>query len=165
MSKRPKTYEEELEQAYQRSLNFLTFRARSVDEMRKYLARRGYEESVIDETLSRLAGIGLLDDEAFAGAWIASRAAAKGYGPRRLKNELLKKGVKGETIDEKIEEVYEPGADPERVYGMAERRLASMRGVDAQAARRRLTQFLLNKGFDYDTVKDAVAQAMKGFGD
>lgn len=148
------------EEAYNRALRFLSYRARSVEEVRRYLSRRGFDE-VAESVIARLVGLGLLDDAAFAAGWIASRTQMKGFGLRRLHAELVKKGIDRALIEAKLAEVYDADADQERALDLAERRLPHLAGLDYATARRRLTQYLLNKGFDYDTVRSVVAQLLE----
>ena len=109
--------------------------------------------------LDRLTALGLLDDLAFARAFARSRASGKGFGPRRVVAELGRKGVARPVIDQVMREL-ESAADeesegalsaPERevatVRAAAEKRLRSLSRLEPEVARRRLTGWLVRRGF------------------
>src|SRR6059036_2017225 len=77
------TRAEEMRQAIDRALQFLSSRARSRTEIRRRLVRQGYEEEIIDQVIARLAQGGLIDDEQFTEAWVRARSTGRPMGPRR----------------------------------------------------------------------------------
>src|ERR1041385_8804168 len=72
---------------------FLEARSRSVAEVRRRLTTAGYRSELIDAAIVRLGDLGVLDDEAFARAWVESRDRARPRGERALRDELRVKGV------------------------------------------------------------------------
>jgi regulatory protein len=78
---------------------FLEARPRSVSEVRRKLARLGYQSELVDGAVARLAELGFLDDEAFARAWVESRDRAKPRGEHALRRELGLKGVDKAIVD------------------------------------------------------------------
>lgn len=113
-----------LGRALEVALRFLGPRARSVAEVRERLGRDGYPPEVIDGVISRLQAQGLLDDLAFARAWLEARDRAHPRATRALWAELRRKGVDAEVI---------------RV-AMAERAAAAGGEADVVAARRLLAR-------------------------
>jgi SOS response regulatory protein OraA/RecX len=73
-------------------------RARSVAEVRRRLTGSGFRPELVEGVIERLLDLGLLDDEAFARAWLASRDRAHPRGERALRSELLAKGIAQSTI-------------------------------------------------------------------
>jgi regulatory protein len=80
------------------ALRFLEVRQRSVAEVRRRLARAGYREELVTGVIARLGDLGVLDDEAFARAWIESRDRAHPRGEHALMLELRQKGLDASTI-------------------------------------------------------------------
>lgn len=78
---------------------FLEARPRSVAEVRRKLTRLGYDPQLVTSTVERLAELGLLDDDAFARAWVEQRDRAKPRGEHALRAELGLKGVDRALID------------------------------------------------------------------
>ena len=70
-------------QAREAALNLLSYRARSRDELRSRLARKGFEPAIVDGCLDELAARGLLDDRSFAGAFVRDRLRSRPRGRQR----------------------------------------------------------------------------------
>lgn len=80
------------------ALRFLEVRQRSVAEVRRRLTRAGYREDLVTGAVERLSELGMLDDEAFAAAWVESRDRAHPRGEHALMLELRQKGLDASTI-------------------------------------------------------------------
>ena len=79
---------------------FLEPRARSVAEVRRRLTGAGYRADLVEGAIERMLELGMLDDEAFARAWIESRDRARPRGERAIRQELGLRGAStGATID------------------------------------------------------------------
>jgi regulatory protein len=142
---------------YAYGLRLLGYRARSEREVRQRFQQRGAPRELIDGAIERLKAGGLVDDEAFAQAWVESRRRASPRGDRMLQRELSQKGVARPTIDTALgDEVDEP----------ALARTAATKKARALAAEpepvfvRRLTDFLLRRGFAYEVVSAVVRELL-----
>src|SRR5258705_13732338 len=78
---------------------FLEPRARSVTEVRRRLTGAGYRTDLVEGAITRMLELGMLDDEAFARAWVESRDRARPRGERAIRQELGLKGVDRSTTD------------------------------------------------------------------
>ncbi len=136
------------------ALRLLSYRARSEAELRQRLARRGTPPPIVDETLARLRDLGLVDNEAFARSWVEGRDQASPRGRRLLAAELRAKGVARQTIQESLAALDEDDA----AYRAAARRARSLAALPYTDFRRRLGDFLLRRGFDYEVVRETVAR-------
>lgn len=137
----------EKRRALNRAVLLLSYRARSIFEIRDKLNKAGFSSPVINETIDELNRLGYLDDGAFAQAWTKSRMNSKLYGPRRIKQELKLKGVPDEVISETLEENNSSEDEYERARELAESKLSSYSDLDKEASFRRLSQFLLRRGY------------------
>src|SRR3990172_2104977 len=81
------------------ALRFLEARHRSVAEVRRRLTSAGYPDELITAAVDRLAGLGMLNDQAFATQWVESRDRARPRGERALRSELAQRGVDRTTVD------------------------------------------------------------------
>lgn len=144
---------EEEHKVREKALRYLSFRNRSVKELRTFLLGKGYDPEVVSRTLTRLEEVGLLDDRAFAKAWVEGRVKAKGMGERLLECELRQKGVKKEIIHKAMEGL---GPEEERAITLARARLERMQGLDKETAKRRLVGFLQRRGFTGGVVFDVI---------
>lgn len=142
---------------------FLEARSRSVAEVRRRLTRTGYRADLVDGAIERLLALGILDDRAFAEAWIASRDRAHPRGERALRQELALKGIDRAIVDGLLEERREgegaTAAEPD--LAAAERLLTRNartlgRVSDPRRRRSRAYALLVRNGFDSGTCTAAV---------
>ncbi len=127
-------------------LRALTGTAKTRQQLADLLARRGVPEEAATAVLDRFGEVGLIDDAAFARAWVTSRQAGRGLARRALRAELRAKGVDGEEAEQALAEVDD---DDERAAArrLVERRAPSLRRVDRATATRRLIGMLARKGY------------------
>jgi regulatory protein len=147
--------EESLQQATERALNYLSFRPRSHEEVRRYLRRKETPVELIDSVMQRLDRLDLVNDQTFASFWIDNREQFSPRGARALKNELRMKGVKREIIEEVVSEEQ----DEERAQRAAEKKAQSLirqPNIDFATFRNRLGSFLQRRGFGYDITSRTV---------
>ena len=93
--------DEELEMAKRQTLHFLSFRLRSVEEVRKFLFKKNHQPELIQKAIGELSEHKFLDDQVFADWWAESRIK-QGWGQMKIKNELKMKGVGEEIISSVI---------------------------------------------------------------
>jgi regulatory protein len=140
---------EERRRARDSALALLGYRARSREELRRRLDRKGYAPEVVEETVASLERSGLINDAEFSQAWVRQRTGARPMGPRRLAAELRQKGVEREIVQEALEAV-----DPERELDLAltvgRQKVEQMRGEDPRSARRKLASALMRRGFSWE---------------
>ncbi len=139
-----------LDKAYDRSLNMISRRPRSIWEMRQYLKQKDYDENVIEEILNKLSNRKYLDDEKFAEAWVRDRRALKKTSKRRIQQELRAKKV-SDTIIQKV--LSEDEADEQDILReLIEKKRTQTRYQDDQ----KLIGYLIRQGFNYSDIKDSI---------
>jgi len=155
------------------ALRLLAVRPRSVAELRDRLERKGFATPEIDTCLARLTEGRLLDDAAFARAWVRDRILLAPRGRRLLLQELRRKGVDGSTGEAAVDEVLREEDVSElllaRRAGAAWARRQSRdtaaalllegRSSRREKARRRLTGFLLRRGFVGEALQEGIRAA------
>jgi len=143
---------DEVERAYERALNYLSYRPRSTSEIRRNLWKKGIDEVVIDKVIERLERARLVDDLEFARYWIENREQFNPRGARALRHELREKGVSHSTINEALSDFDEqPSARKAAEAGA--RRLSHLEEEDF---RRKLSGYLARRGFAYPIAKALV---------
>ncbi len=149
---------EEIEQqAVDRALNFLSYRPRSREEVRRYLRRKETPPEIIEAALARLDRLDFVNDRTFAGFWIESREHFSPRGARALKNELRMKGVEREVVDELVNDEQ----DEERALRAGRKKAMSLINtpdIDYATFRNRLGSFLQRRGFGYQIVTKTVRE-------
>jgi len=142
-------------------LRALTGAAKTRQQLADLLDRRGIPEDAAVAVLDRFTEVGLIDDAAFARAWVGSRQAGRGLARRALRAERNAKGVDAEVAAEAVALVDD---EDERAAAreLVRRRLASMRRLDRATATRRLMGMLARKGYSgglsASVVRDALDQ-------
>ncbi|MGH3054920.1 MAG: RecX family transcriptional regulator, partial [Gaiellaceae bacterium] len=92
------------DKAYGNALRYVAMRPRSVWEVQTYLRRNQVDEPVAEDIIGRLESVGLLDDVAFAQAWVANRRLLKSVSKRKLKLELQQKRLPESVISQAMQE-------------------------------------------------------------
>jgi regulatory protein len=148
---------EERRRAKEKALNYLSYRARSEKEIKDKLKKKEFPGTIIDEVISDLKRLNLVDDFEFASLWIKDRLEHKPKGERVLKLELLKKGIKKEIIQKALEEFYPSKTEEmEIALELVKKRERRYKDLDKMVAKRRLFNFLLRRGFSYEVVREAL---------
>ena len=137
----------ELNSAFERAVGYLSLAPRASKEIERYLSGKGYDKSVIAETVKKLDSYHYIDDYAYAQSYIKSKS--KKYGSFRLAAELRKKGIAQNVIDELLDEGGDDGA-----LAVAQKYLLSHKNADKQ----KLKRFLAGRGFSWDSISSVVAK-------
>ncbi len=114
--------------------------------------------------LSRFEDVGLIDDAAFAGAWVESRHHGRGLARRALVRELRTKGVDSAVIDEAVGQL-DADQEEETARELVARKLRSTRGLDRDKRLRRLAGMLARKGYGEGMALRVVRQALEEEGE
>jgi len=141
--------EEAEQQAVDRALNYLSFRPRSREEVRRYLRRKETPPETIEAALARLDRLDFVNDRAFASFWIETREQFSPRGAYALKNELRMKGVERDVVDELVDDEQ----DEERALRAGRKKAQSLihiPDIDYATFRTRLGSFLQRRGFGYE---------------
>jgi regulatory protein len=137
------------DKAYSSGLRYVAIRPRSHGELADYFRRKGVDADMAAKATARLEKVGLLDDSAFAKAWVANRRLLKNISIRKLKMELKQKRVPEEIIQNVLAE--DTGNDRQTLKNLIEKKRS--RYPDQQ----KLMQYLARQGFGYDDIKSVLA--------
>jgi regulatory protein len=149
--------EDSRERAMQQALLFLSYRARSENEIRKNLSKHEIPDGVIEETIERLRREGFADDKKFASAWVENRSTFRPRGRRALALELRQKGIDDHTIESALEGIddealaYEAGQKKARKLA-----LSLSKGQEWTEFRKKMSEFLARRGFSYSVIAPIV---------
>jgi regulatory protein len=142
-------------------LRLLSSSPRTRAQLADALRRKDVPADVADRVLGRFTDVGLIDDEAFAQAWVQSRHVGRGLAKRALAAELRRRGVADDTVNEAVESL-DPAQEEETARALVLRRLPSTRSADPAKRMRRLVGMLARKGYppglSYRVVKEALAE-------
>lgn len=143
-------------------LRLLTGQARSRSELSDALRRRGIPPDVAERVLGRFAEVGLVDDEAYAQAFVASKHRDRGLGRAALRTELRRKGIDGASADRALEAV-DTDAERRRAAELVAKKLDAAMFAGLPAARRRLLSMLARRGYSASLAATVVNEALHGY--
>ncbi|WP_405388248.1 recombination regulator RecX [Streptomyces sp. NBC_01102] len=153
-----------VEQARDICLRLLTGTPRTRKQLADALRKREIPDEAAEEVLSRFVDVGLIDDAAFADAWVESRHHGRGLARRALARELRTKGVDSAVIDEAVGQL-DPEQEEETARELVARKLRSTRGLDRDKRLRRLAGMLARKGYGEGMALRVVRQALEAEGE
>lgn len=141
------------------ALRLLETSPRSRSELATAMANKGVPDDLSAEVLDRFTDVGLIDDEAFAKAWVETRHRGRGLARHALATELRRKGIDNEVANEALLAV---SLDDEAVAAEAlvRRRLRSMSTLPRDVQTRRLIGMLGRKGFGGNLSYSVVARVL-----
>jgi regulatory protein len=143
------------------ALDLLTAAPRTRAQLAEAMARRGVPDDAAAAVLERFGEVGLIDDAAFAAAWVASRHAGRGLAPRALAGELRQRGVAEPLIAEAVAAVSRDDMEA-TARSLARRKARATAGLAVDVRLRRLAGMLARKGYPGDValraVRDVLAQ-------
>jgi regulatory protein len=140
-------------------LRALTGAPKTRQQLADLLAKRGVPDDAAERVLDRFGEVGLIDDAAFARAWVTSRQAGRGLARRALKAELRAKGIDGEVAEEAVTLVDDQD-EWDAARRLVARRVAGLRRVDRVTAERRLIGMLARKGYGGGLASWVVREAL-----
>ncbi|MFD7983939.1 regulatory protein RecX [Kitasatospora indigofera] len=148
-------------------LRLLTGTAKTRKQLADALRKREIPDEVAEEVLTRLEEVGLIDDAAYADAWVESRHAARGLARRALAQELRTRGVAGDLVEQAMARLG-PDEEAEAARALVERKLRATKGLEPQARTRRLVGMLARRGYSeglaYRVVREALGEEDDGPG-
>jgi regulatory protein len=153
---------EPAEPIHEKALKLLSVRARGRVELARRLAQAGFAGEEVTTELDRLERSGLVDDERFARERCQLLCRQRGYGPHKIRADLLHRGIPRALVEQTLSEVIESGEDPraqmsrllERHFGPRAGEIPSDPRLRARACR-----YLLSRGFDADGVYALLSEA------
>lgn len=144
-------------------LRQLAVRARTRVELAAKLRDKGVAENIAEQALDRLTAVGLIDDEAFADAFVRSRHRDRGLGRAALKMELERKGIDRELAARAVA-VIDDDDERERAAALVAKKLDSaMFAAGPQVARRRLLGMLARRGYGSSVAIAVINDALNGY--
>jgi regulatory protein len=146
--------------ARQICLRLLTAAPRTRAQLADAMRHGGIPAEAADAVLARFADVGLIDDAAFARAWVESRHYSRGLSRRSLSAELRRQGIDTEGIREAVG-TLDPEQEVATARRLVEQRMAGTRGQPSETRVRRLAGMLARKGYPPGLVFRLIKEAME----
>jgi regulatory protein len=139
-------------QALQTALRYISFKPRTVSEVRKRVGR-DFAQPVVEQVLSSLKRYGYLDDAEYARQWRASRERRKPRGEFLLRRELRGKGVAEDTIDDALKGLDQASSAYRAGQRRAERSLMGHE-MSYREFQRKMWDYLRRRGFPTGVIRE-----------
>lgn len=140
------------------AVNFLSYRPRSIQEIRRKLLEKDFSENTAEEVIQRLERMQYVDDRAFARFWIEDRNRNRPRGHQALRFELRQKGIADTIIQELLDDMVD---EMEAAYKAAQSRVRRMQGKPQQVFKQKIGAFLQRRGFAYDAIREALDRLLQ----
>ena len=137
-------------------------RPRSRKELEGRLAQKGFDDETIALVLADLTKAGLVDDAKFARFLVESRMHTNPVGDCVLKHQLKEKGIRTSLIEEALKEKAEAYDEYELALAMARERFERLKKLDRRKATKRVYDFMVRRGFNFDTIRRVIDEIIKG---
>lgn len=145
--------EKQFTRARNAAYRYLAFRPRSRKEVEQKLGEKEFAATVIRTVLDGLTRLGYVNDEKFAAQWASARVRLRGFGRRRIEQELRKKGIDRDIIRATLDSLFEESSEADVARREAEKRLKNLGRFEPEVRRRRLAGFLERKGFSAEIIR------------
>lgn len=146
---------EQERQAVISSLRILTASPKSRRQLEGKLKEKGFDVKIVEKTLSRLEGEGLLNDRIYAEGVARTFLNIRTSGRKRIVYELKKRGIQDSLIEEVLRTL---SVDVERTRAeeLAHHQNERWSKLDQSRRRKKIYNFLLRRGFDYSLSREVV---------
>jgi len=154
-----KDVEKARRRTFDRAVNLLTYKPRSIKELREKLLEKDWTNgAIVEEVLQKLEGYGYLNDAQFAKSFAASKIRQKPVGKRVLQQKLAQRKLDKETVAEAIEKAFEETPEAEIIERAIEKRLRLKGKPTTRENVKKFYDFLLRQGFSYDLVSSKMRE-------
>ncbi len=100
-----------------------------------------------------------LDEARYVDYFVKSRTSGNQWGARKIAFALKQKGIPDELIQSGLEQLSEEDTY-NRIYTLAKKKYRSVKGKNAWEKQQKVFSFLLQKGFEYDIVKQVIQKVI-----
>lgn len=145
----------DIAKAYTVSIRFLAPRARSIHEIKQHLLKKGFNDTVILETITKLEQEKLLNDREFAAMFVEQRERFNPKSRFALSFELKKKGIDKAVIEESLMEIDEFTS----AWNAVMPKLQIWQGYDDDKFMKKVMNHLKNRGFSYQVSRTTFEKA------
>jgi regulatory protein len=128
------------------------------------LLQKDYQPKLIEDALNELSDKGILDDNKFASVFIEEKLRTKNWGKRKLKSELIKKGVHEKIISKVLGELLAETDLSVNAQTIAIKKLKSLkyRNYDKKTLKQKISSFLVARGYDFEIVNEITNNLLGG---
>jgi len=147
---------ENLNNAINVALRYLTYRQRSEKEIFDKLNSKEYPDKLIYQAIDYLKSKGYINDREFARSFLQDKTNINKYGPIKIKNQLKLKGISNTIIDEIVD--MDRDDEYQMSLELASKRISRYKNEERSAIYRKLGGYLQRRGFSYEVVNQVLKE-------
>ncbi len=140
------------------SMDYLSYRIRTVSEIKRKLKLKNISEGSIEKVVSHLKEMKLINDEEFARQFISEKIKNKPQGRRLLHQKLYEKGVPKEISDKILDKMLTPQTEKHLALKIYNKLKPKLTGLKPDEVRKKTFESLVRKGFDYDIINEIIRE-------
>ena len=140
------------------AFDYLSYRIRTISEIRKRLKKAKLQDETINKVISHLKELKLVDDEAFARQLVAEKIKNKPSGKRMLEKKLYEMGIPKQVSEPVINELLDEETEKSLALKVYEKFSPKISGLDKQEARKKIFAKLASRGFNFDIINEIIRE-------
>lgn len=149
-------FDDEVRKAFNKAINFLSYRMRSEHEVKQKLLQNEFGEAVILEAIRKLYEFGFLNDESFTKALVATQKKNSKKGPAAIRQELKKKGIE-KDLQEEVLAAYSEEEQLAIARTITEKLINQNQQKTPRQVKQKVQDALQRKGYNFSIVSQAIA--------
>lgn len=153
--------EETYQKAKNKALKLLHFASRTEKEMRERLKKDEYPDEIIDRVILFLKEYNFINDQELAKLMVRSRSKGKKYGQNRIKQDLYRKGMDLELIENTIHQELDQETEYANALSLAQKKVKTIKDTDKRKIYEKLGRYLMYRGYDYDIIRKVIDTVLK----
>ncbi|MEK5096973.1 recombination regulator RecX [Bacillus sp. FSL W8-0848] len=150
-------YGDDIKKGFNQALDYLSYRMRSIKEVKDHLKKKGVADSAVTEIIHMLKSYKYVDDREFAAAYVSTHRKTSGKGPDVLHKELQLKGIDEELIREALSS-FTFSEQVEAAVKHAEKVLKKGKKLSSKEMKQAIEQQLIRKGYSFDVIAIALSE-------
>ena len=145
-----------LKQAKDLIIDMLSRRMMSELELRRKLQAKKLPDDIMDEAVRDLTRVGLINDREFAERFSRDQINRNGVGRYRLQRDLMQRGIERDLITATLDAIFAESDEKALAVALLRKRGFGLELRDDLKRRQRAYALLIRRGFDNETVQDAL---------
>ncbi|MFB4165957.1 recombination regulator RecX [Alteribacillus sp. JSM 102045] len=140
--------------AFNDAIYYLTHSMRTEHQLRQYLIKKEYNESVVEEAIKKIKDYNYIDDEEFAKAFVRTKMNTTDKGPVVIREELYQKGIHFDLAEKALQQ-FSTEAQLQAAQSFIQKKGKQKKNESAAAMEQRIANSLVRKGFSLETALKA----------
>lgn len=142
---------------YETALNYIEIKMRNKKEIYKYLLNKGFDETLVNQTIEKLKNIGLLDSKSYITAFINDKINLSNDGPYKIKKSLLDLEFSESEIDDYLYKI-DNNIWKEKLEKIINKKKSIMKSKSYFMFINKMKNDLYNLGYDKDMIDEKLSK-------